>query len=64
MPPYRAITRSWASLPGSTAPPDLGNPQLHAVVFKQRERQAELVSVEGPLRLADHDSFKAALGVS
>jgi len=33
-------------------------------VFKQREGQAELVVVEGSLRLADHDSFEAALGVS
>ena len=40
---------------------DLGHPQRHAVVLEQREGVAELVAVERPLRLADHDGVEAAV---
>jgi hypothetical protein len=40
--------------------PDLGHPQLNAVVLEQRERQGELGAVEGPLRLPDNDTLEAA----
>ena len=36
-------------------PADLRHPQRHPVVFEQREGQAELVAVEGPVRFADDD---------
>jgi hypothetical protein len=33
---------------------DLGHPQRHAVMGKQRERAGELAAVKRPLRLAHH----------
>ncbi|WP_275560582.1 hypothetical protein [Streptomyces sp. 5-6(2022)] len=44
-------------------PADFRHPQLHAVVDEDGEGQAELVAVEGTLRLADHDRFEAPVGV-
>ena len=44
---------------GST---DLGDPEFGAVVDEQREDQAELVAVEGPVWLADDDGVEAAVG--
>ena len=40
---------------------DLGHPQRHAVVREQREGVAELVAVERPLRLPDHDGVESAV---
>ena len=42
---------------------DLGNPQLDAVVDEHRERQAELVAVEGAGGLADHHGVEASVRV-
>ena len=42
---------------------DLWNPQLDAVVGEDGEGEAELVAIEGPLRLTDHDAVEAAIGV-
>ncbi len=40
---------------------DLGNPECDAVVLEEREREPELVAVEGALRFADHDGVEAPL---
>jgi hypothetical protein len=42
---------------------DLGHPQRHAVVGKQRVGVAELVAVERPLRLPHHHRVKSTVGV-
>nr|WP_049575307.1 hypothetical protein [Streptomyces sp. SBT349] len=42
---------------------DLRHPQGHAVVGEDGEGQAELVPVEGTLRLADHHGVEAPVGV-
>jgi hypothetical protein len=42
---------------------DLWNPKLHAIVGEDGEGEAELVAIEGPLRLTDHDAVEAAVGV-
>jgi hypothetical protein len=45
-------------------PADLRHPQLHPVVGEDREGEAELVAVEGALRLADHHRGESALGIA
>jgi hypothetical protein len=40
---------------------DLWNPKLDAVVGEDGEGEAELVAIEGPLRLTDHDAVEAAI---
>jgi len=42
---------------------DLGRPQRHLVVSEDRERVAELVAVEGALRLPHHDRAEPACRV-
>ncbi len=44
-------------------PIDLGHPRRHAVAGEQRKRVAELVAIERPLRLTDHDRLDPAAGV-
>jgi hypothetical protein len=43
--------------------PDFWDPEADAVVHEDREGEAELVAVEGPVRLADDDGVEPALGV-
>ncbi|MFD0503623.1 hypothetical protein ACFQ0G_12925 [Streptomyces chiangmaiensis] len=45
-------------------PADLRHPQRDAEVYEHREGVAELVAVEGALRLADHDGVEAAVRVA
>ncbi|WP_345561141.1 hypothetical protein [Nonomuraea rosea] len=40
-------------------PTDLGYPQRHSVVVEELEGVAELVAVEGPLRLAHHNGIES-----
>ena len=49
-----------AGIDGAT---HLWHPQLDAVVDEHGEGEAELVAVERPLRLADHDRIEVAIGV-
>ena len=43
---------------------DLRNPQLNVVMLEERERQAELVAVEGVLWFADHDVLGPAMRIA
>jgi len=43
---------------------DLGDPQLHVVVGEHREREPELVAVEGTLWLADDHRFESPIWVA
>ena len=43
---------------------NFGHPQGDAVMFEQREGQAELVAVEGALRFTDHHGVEAAVRVA
>jgi hypothetical protein len=38
-------------------------PQLDPVVGEDGEGEAELVAIEGPLRLTDHDAVEATIGI-
>jgi hypothetical protein len=62
MPPNTDMTRSWASLSGSTGPPTSG-PRVDAVVGEQGQREPELVAVEGTVGFADHHIVEAAIAV-
>jgi hypothetical protein len=48
---------------GVDRPADLGNPEGNAVVVENRERESVLVTVERPVRFADHHGVKLAVGV-
>jgi hypothetical protein len=61
MPPKTDMTRSWASLSGSSGPPTLGDPELDSIVDEQREGEAELVAVERALGFADHDGVESTV---
>jgi hypothetical protein len=41
----------------------LRNPKLDAVVGKDGKCETELVAIEGPLRLTDHDAVETSIGV-
>jgi hypothetical protein len=43
---------------------NLGHPQRHSVVDEDGEGQAELVAIEGALRLPDHHGLETAVGPS
>nr|WP_231509185.1 hypothetical protein [Streptosporangium roseum] len=45
-------------------PAYLGHPQRHSEMLEDREGQAVLVAVEGPMRLADHHGLEAALRIA
>nr|WP_236667169.1 MULTISPECIES: hypothetical protein [unclassified Nonomuraea] len=49
---------------GVDRPADLGHPQGHSVVVEELKGVAELVTVEGALRLPDHDGVEPAVRVS
>jgi hypothetical protein len=53
---HHEIVRLGARVDGAA---DLGHPQLDAVVGEHREREPELVAVEGALRFADDDRIEA-----
>ena len=64
MPPYRRHHHVVGFGAGIDRAADLGHPQLDAVVREHREREPELVAVERPLRLADHDGVEPSVGIA
>src|SRR6266542_3752106 len=60
-PPKSDMTRSCASLSGSTRPPELGHPELDAVVPQERGGEPVLGAGEGALGLADYEGVESAI---